>query len=62
MRKNSRLSKLLRPVVIVPESKRVDRMLKEFRSERFHMAIVVDEFRCGIRFGDHRRYSRTNCG
>jgi len=38
------ISKLLRPVVIVPESKRVDRMLKDFRSERFHMAIVVDEF------------------
>lgn len=38
------LKQLLRPVVIVPESKRVDRMLKEFRSERFHMAIVVDEF------------------
>ena len=30
--------------MIVPESKRVDRMLKDFRSERFHMAIVVDEF------------------
>ncbi|PJG84498.1 CNNM family magnesium/cobalt transport protein CorC [Conservatibacter flavescens] len=38
------LQELLRPAVIVPESKRVDRMLKEFRSERFHMAIVVDEF------------------
>lgn len=38
------LSELLRPAVIVPESKRVDRMLKDFRSERFHMAIVVDEF------------------
>jgi len=38
------LSPLLRPAVIVPESKRVDRMLKEFRSERFRMAIVVDEF------------------
>lgn len=35
---------ILRPAVIVPESKRVDRMLKEFRSERFHMALVVDEF------------------
>ena len=32
------LSSLLRPVVIVPESKRVDRMLKDFRSERFHLA------------------------
>ena len=38
------LQQLLRPVEIVPESKRVDRLLKEFRSERFHMAIVVDEF------------------
>ncbi|AAP96006.1 magnesium/cobalt efflux protein [[Haemophilus] ducreyi] len=38
------MQKMLRPAVIVPESKRVDRMLKEFRSERFHMAIVVDEF------------------
>ncbi len=38
------MSLILRPAVIVPESKRVDRMLKEFRSERFHMAIVVDEF------------------
>ncbi|OBX01116.1 magnesium transporter [Gallibacterium genomosp. 1] len=35
---------VLRPAVIIPESKRVDRMLKEFRSERFHMAVVVDEF------------------
>ncbi|QBQ64397.1 magnesium/cobalt transporter CorC [Actinobacillus indolicus] len=38
------MGEILRPAVIVPESKRVDRMLKEFRSERFHMAIVVDEF------------------
>lgn len=35
---------LLRPAVVVPESKRVDRMLKEFRSQRYHMAIVIDEF------------------
>ena len=28
----------------MPESKRVDRLLKEFREERYHMAIVVDEF------------------
>ncbi|OBX06648.1 magnesium transporter [Gallibacterium salpingitidis] len=38
------IHEVLRPAVIIPESKRVDRMLKEFRSERFHMAIVVDEF------------------
>ncbi|WP_225639368.1 CNNM family magnesium/cobalt transport protein CorC [Candidatus Profftia sp. (ex Adelges kitamiensis)] len=35
---------ILRSAVIVPESKRVDRMLKEFRSQRYHMAIVIDEF------------------
>lgn len=38
------MEKVLRPATVVPESKRIDRMLKEFRSQRFHMAIVVDEF------------------
>lgn len=38
------IADVLRPVVVVPESKRVDRMLKEFRSQRYHMAIVIDEF------------------
>ena len=38
------IEKILRPVVIVPESKRVDRMLKDFRSQRYHMAVIVDEF------------------
>lgn len=39
-----KIESILRPVVIVPESKRVDKLLQEFRSERYHMAIVVDEF------------------
>lgn len=38
------IHKVLRAVVIVPESKGVDRMLNEFRSQRYHMAIVIDEF------------------
>lgn len=38
------VDKILRPAVVVPESKRIDQMLKEFRSNRNHMAIVVDEF------------------
>jgi magnesium and cobalt transporter len=38
------LAALLRPVVVVPESKRVDTLLKEFRQNRYHMAIVVDEY------------------
>ncbi len=35
---------MLRPAVIVPESKRLNILLKEFRSNRNHMAIVVDEY------------------
>ncbi len=38
------MEKVLRQAVVVPESKRVDRMLKEFRQQRYHMAIVIDEF------------------
>lgn len=38
------LKKILRPAVIVPEGKRVDHMLKEFRMQRCHMAIAIDEF------------------
>ncbi len=40
----SSMEKVLRSAVMVPESKRVDCMLKEFRSQRYHMAIVIDEF------------------
>ena len=43
-RDNVRLQEILRPAVIVPESKRVDSLLKEFRQKRYHMAIVVDEY------------------
>ena len=35
---------LLRPAVFVPESKRLNVLLKDFRSNRNHMAIVVDEY------------------
>lgn len=38
------LKDLARPAVVVPESKRVNSMLKEFQESRFHMAIVIDEF------------------
>ena len=34
----------LRPAVFIPESKRLDVLLKEFRANRNHMAIVVDEY------------------
>ena len=42
--KEFNLRDILRPAVIVPESKRVDVLLKEFRQQRYHMAIVVDEY------------------
>jgi magnesium and cobalt transporter len=35
---------LVRPAIFVPESKRLDVLLKEFRQNRSHMAIVVDEY------------------
>ncbi|AAM67971.1 CNNM family magnesium/cobalt transport protein CorC [Buchnera aphidicola] len=38
------IKNILRSAVVVPESKSVDTMLKEFRLKRSHMAIVIDEF------------------
>lgn len=35
---------MLRPVVFIPESKRLNVLLKDFRSNRNHIAIVVDEY------------------
>ena len=35
---------LLRPAVLIPESKKLNLLLKEFRLSRNHMAIVVDEY------------------
>ena len=41
---NFDLERLLRPAVFVPESKRVNVLLKDFRGSRNHMAVVVDEY------------------
>jgi magnesium and cobalt transporter len=35
---------IMRPALFVPESKRLNVLLKEFRANRSHMAIVVDEY------------------
>jgi magnesium and cobalt transporter len=35
---------MLRPAVFIPESKRLNVLLKDFRRNRNHMAIVVDEY------------------
>ena len=39
-----RLVDMLRPAVFVPESKRLNVLLREFKANRNHMAIVVDEY------------------
>lgn len=41
---------MLRPVVFVPESKRLNVLLRDFRSNRNHIALVVDEYGgvCGM--------------
>ncbi len=38
------LRALLRPPIFVPESKELNELLRDFRSNRSHLAIVIDEF------------------
>jgi magnesium and cobalt transporter len=40
----SNVRDMLRPAVFIPESKRLNVLLKDFRRTRNHMAIVVDEY------------------
>ncbi|HEX5127323.1 MAG TPA: transporter associated domain-containing protein [Rhodocyclaceae bacterium] len=44
------LREMLRPAVYIPEAKRLNVLLREFRASRNHMAIVVDEYGgvCGL--------------
>jgi|TARA_R110002072_G_scaffold160669_9_gene312017 magnesium and cobalt transporter len=39
-----KIQDLLRPTMVVPESKRLNVLLREFRENRNHMAIVIDEY------------------
>jgi CBS domain containing-hemolysin-like protein len=34
----------MKPAYFVPENKKVDQLLEEFKSKKIHMAIVVDEY------------------
>ena len=38
------IENLLRPCIVVPESKRLNILLREFRQNRNHMALVIDEY------------------
>lgn len=42
--KNLTVADIMRPVNVVPESKRLNALLREFRTDRDHLAIVVDEY------------------
>jgi CBS domain containing-hemolysin-like protein len=43
-RPDAPLVEVMRPAVLVPDTKRVDELLKEMQAARNHMAIVVDEY------------------
>ncbi|MEC8428079.1 MAG: CBS domain-containing protein, partial [Pseudomonadota bacterium] len=38
------LENIIRPATIIPESKRLNVLLREFRENRYHMAMVIDEY------------------
>lgn len=39
-----RWQSLLRPVMVVPETKMIDDLLRDFQTQKVHIAVVVDEF------------------
>ena len=41
---NFNIKDLLRPATFVPESKRLNVLLREFRANHNHMAVVIDEY------------------
>ena len=43
-REDFNIREMLRPATFVPESKRLNVLLREFRANRHHMAIVIDEY------------------
>lgn len=43
-KKDITVESIMRPATVVPESKRLNVLLKEFRAKRNHMAIVIDEY------------------
>ncbi len=43
-RENFKWQKLIRPPFFIPETKKIDTLLKDFQEKHVHMAIVVDEY------------------
>ena len=48
--KDFKLLSLIRDIKVVPESKKADSLLEEFKKDRSHMAVVIDEYGtvCGL--------------
>lgn len=44
LKKQTKLSSLLKKVLFVPESKKIGDLLREFQTKKIHLAIVVDEY------------------
>jgi gliding motility-associated protein GldE len=44
LKKQTRISSLVKKVLFVPESKKIGELLKEFQTKKIHLAIVVDEY------------------
>ena len=42
--RDMKITDLIRPAIFIPKSKRLNTLLKEFRLNHYHMAIVVDEY------------------
>ncbi len=42
--RGQKLADMIRPAYFIPESKKIDEVLDEFRSQRIHMAVVIDEY------------------
>jgi len=42
--KQTKLDEVMRPAAFVPESKRIDQLLREMQTTNSHMAIVIDEY------------------
>ncbi|MFT6836256.1 MAG: magnesium and cobalt transporter [Francisellaceae bacterium] len=41
---NFNIESVLRPVIFIPESKKLDSLLKDFKNAHIHLAIIVDEY------------------
>ncbi len=41
---NAPVSQIVKPVLYVPEKKKISQLLQEFRNKQIHMAIIVDEY------------------